>query len=29
MYIDTSCLLRYMLRDIPEQSQKAAEVIID
>ena len=28
MYIDTSCLLRYMLRDIPEQSQKAAEVII-
>ena len=29
MYIDTNYLLRYMLNDIPEQSEKAAEVIMD
>ena len=29
MYIDTNYLLRYMLNDIPEQSEKAAEVIMN
>ena len=27
MYIDTNYLLRYMLNDIPEQSEKAVEAI--
>ena len=29
MYIDTNYLLRYMLNDIPEQSEKAAEAIAE
>lgn len=27
MFIDTNCLLRYLLNDIPEQAQQAADII--